>query len=65
MQIVSARAPISFTSFSNSARARGIGALMPLGEDEFVLQRMFQAGQFGHPHLVAMGFQEQARAAHW
>ena len=31
---------------------------MPFGEDEFVLQGMFQAGQFGDPHLVAMRFQK-------
>ena len=35
-----------------------IGALMPFGENEFILQRMFQSGQFGDPHFVAMRFQE-------
>ena len=30
---------------------------MPLGEDEFILQRMFQAREFGDPDLVAMRFQ--------
>ena len=37
-------------------RAR-IGTLMALGKDHFILLGMFEAGEFRHPHLVAMGFQ--------
>src|SRR6202012_3749761 len=40
--------------FSTGAR---IQLLMPLRENEFVLQRMFQPGQFRHTYLVAMRFQ--------
>ena len=58
----SARRRFPATSFSNSARARGIGALVAFGEDQFVLQGVFQAGEFGHPHLVAMRFQKSPRS---
>ena len=33
---------------------------MAFGIDEFILQGMFHAGEFRHPHLEAMRFQEQA-----
>ena len=36
-----------------------VGALVAFGKDHFVLLGVFQAGEFGHPHLVAMGFQIQ------
>jgi len=33
-------------------------ALVAFGEDEFVLERMFEADEFGHADLVAMGFEK-------
>ena len=33
---------------------------MAFGINELVLERMFEAGQLRHPHLVAMRFEEQA-----
>ena len=34
-----------------------IASLVALAEDELVLHRMFEAGQFGDAHLVTMRFQ--------
>ncbi len=52
--------PNCWTRRSSSAFCRRVRALVTLGEDEFVLQGMFEAGKLGDPNLVAMRFEEQA-----
>ena len=37
--------------------AKTLGTLMALGENHLVLLGVLEAGEFGHPHLIAMGFQ--------
>ena len=52
-------APISAASFSNSALARGLERWWRSAKMHLVLLGVLEAGEFGHPHLVAMRFQIQ------